>query len=132
MLDALKFRRSRAMKEFLKFVIAGLINGVTGFGVFFVLIRWAGSSPEIANAICYIVALFFAFLLNHFFVFKGSKSSKSTILRFIAAFACAFIMNQAVLFILFRIFSVQAEVAQIFSMIAYSFVFFLLNKYFVF
>ena len=120
------------MKEFLKYVIAGFINAFIGYGVFLTLIRWAGYSPEIANGICYIIAIFFAFLLNRFFVFQGSKISKSTFLRFIFAFVCAFIINQAVLFVLFRIFSIQPEIAQIFSMIAYSIIFFLLNKYFVF
>ena len=120
------------MKEFLKYVIAGLINTAIGYGVFFSLIRWAGVSPEIANATCYIVALVIAFLLNRFFVFQGSTTSKVTILKFITAFACAFIINQVVLFLLFRILSVQPEIAQIFSMMAYAIVFYMLNKFFVF
>jgi len=118
--------------EFIKYSIAGLINAATGYGVFFAMIKLTDFSPEIANAVCYIVSIFFAFLLNRFFVFKGSKISKHTILRYISAFTSAFIINQVVFFILFRIFFLKPEIAQIFSMTSYSTSFFLLNKYFVF
>ncbi|MEI8185264.1 MAG: GtrA family protein [Chlorobiaceae bacterium] len=120
------------MIEFIKYSIAGLINAATGYGVFFAMIKLTDFSPEIANAVCYIVSIFFAFLLNRFFVFKGSKISKHTILRYISAFTSAFIINQVVFFILFRIFFLKPEIAQIFSMTSYSTSFFLLNKYFVF
>jgi len=95
--------------EFIKYSIAGLINAATGYGVFFAMIKLTDFSPEIANAVCYIVSIFFAFLLNRFFVFKGSKISKHTILRYISAFTSAFIINQVVFFILFRIFFLKPE-----------------------
>lgn len=120
------------MNELIKYVVAGLINTATGYGVFWVLLRWVGYSPELANTIGYIVALCVAFLLNLFFVFKGATVSSATVLRFFVAFAGAFILNQAVLFVLFRIFSIRPEIAQIFSMSAYTVGFYLLNKYYVF
>lgn len=120
------------MNELIKYVIAGLINTATGYGVFWMLWRWCGCSPELANAIGYVIALCVAFYLNRFFVFAGADSSMSSILRFFAAFAAAFLLNQAVLIVFFRIFLVPAEIAQAFAMIVYSVTFYLLNKHFVF
>jgi putative flippase GtrA len=120
------------MNELIKYVVAGLVNTATGYGVFWVLLRWVGYSPELANTIGYIVALCVAFLLNRFFVFKGATVSVATVVRFFVAFASAFLLNQVVLFVLFRILSVRPEIAQIFSMSAYTAGFYLLNKYCVF
>lgn len=120
------------MNEFVRYAIAGFVNTASGYGVFWILLRWVGCSPELANLICYIVALCVAFLLNRIYVFKGATVSAATVLRFFVAFAGAFILNQAVLFVLFRILSIRPEISQIFSMSAYTVGFYLLNKYYVF
>lgn len=120
------------MNELIKYMIVGLINTATGYGVFWMLLRWVGCSPELANAISYVIALCVAFYLNRFFVFTGANSSTSSILRFFVAFAAAFLLNQAVLIVFFRIFLVPAEIAQVFAMIVYTVIFYLLNKFYVF
>lgn len=120
------------MNELIRYGIAGVINTATGYGVFWVLLRQAAFSPELANAVSYAIALGVAFLLNRFFVFSGAKASAGAVLRFIAAFAASFSLNQAVLFVLFRIFSIPAEIAQVFAMIVYTVVFYLMNKHFIF
>lgn len=120
------------MNELIKYMIVGLINTATGYGVFWMLLRWVGCSPELANAIGYVIALCVAFYLNRFFVFTGANSSTSSILRFFVAFAAAFLLNQAVLIVFFRIFLVPAEIAQVFAMIVYTVIFYLLNKFYVF
>ncbi|MEI8204589.1 MAG: GtrA family protein [Bacteroidota bacterium] len=120
------------MIELLKYLFAGFINTATGYGVFLILYRRIDCSPEVANALGYLAALCMAFLLNRFFVFSSSAATGSTALRFIIAFAGAFLLNQAVLYLCIRILLVHPEIAQIFSMIAYTFVFYILNKFYVF
>lgn len=120
------------MNEFIKFLVAGVINTLTGYGVFWIMWKWAGFSPEGANAIGYVTALLLAFILNHFFVFSGSVFSMTSVTRFIAAFGTAFAINQGVLFVLFRIFFVPPEIAQVFAMTVYTIIFYFLNKWFVF
>lgn len=120
------------MNEFIKFLVAGVLNTLLGYCIFWILWKWAGFSPEGANAIGYITALFLAFILNRFFVFSGSVITATAVARFIASFGIAFASNQGVLFVLFRIFFVTPEIAQLFAMVAYTIIFYLLNKWFVF
>lgn len=121
------------MKELIKYLVAGFINTAIGYGVFLLLYRVLDYSPEIANTISYMGALCMAFILNRFFVFLHSPTPTTTsAIRFVVAFASAFLLNQAVLFLCIRILLSQPEMGQIFSMISYSVVFYLLNKYYVF
>ena len=120
------------MKEIIKYVFAGLVNTVTGYLVFLMLYRWLKWTPESANTMGYFVALFMAFMLNHYFVFSATALTFPTASRFIVAFIIAFMLNQAVLFFFIQILSVNPEIAQIFSMLAYSITFYFLNKYYVF
>lgn len=122
----------KKLNELIKYGAVGVINTAMGYGVFWFFFRWLNFRPEAANAIGYVAALFLAFILNHIFVFSGSTISSTSAARFIAAFAIAFLINQIVLFVLFRIFSVPPEVAQIFAMIVYTVIFYLFNKHFVF
>ncbi len=118
--------------QLFKYLVAGVINTVVGYGVFLVALRLLGWSPEAANAIGYAFGLCVAFLLNRFFVFVVSGSAASSALRFIAAFSIAFAINQAVLFVCYRLLLIPAEIAQIFAMIVYTVAFYLLNKHYAF
>lgn len=120
------------MNELVKYMIVGLINTAIGYGVFWTLLHWVGCSPELANAFGYAIALCVAFYLNRIFVFSGANSSTSSMLRFFVAFAAAFLLNQAVLIVSFRVFLVPAEIAQVFAMVVYTIIFYLLNKFYVF
>lgn len=118
--------------EIQKYIIAGFVNTAVGYSVFFVALRWMNLDPEIANAVGYAVALTIAFFLNRSFVFAGANSAPNSPVRFIVSFAIAFALNQAALFVLIRMFSLPAEIAQIFSMALYTVAFYLLNKHFAF
>jgi putative flippase GtrA len=116
----------------IKYIFSGLVNTVIGYSVFLTLITLFTIRPEYANAVGYGVALVAAFILNKIFVFDQSKTNRSTIPKFIAAFIAAFSLNQLILFIANRIMGMQAETAQVFAMISYTVSFYFLNKNFVF
>ncbi|KZN15803.1 MULTISPECIES: GtrA family protein [Pseudomonas] len=116
----------------LKYIFAGIANTVIGYGVFLILVTLFNMNPAYANAIGYGVALIAAFLFNKTFVFSQSTTDRSTIPKFVLAFAISFTLNQLVLMIVYRWIGVHAEVAQIFAMASYTIAFYLLNKEFVF
>ncbi|MHC8373103.1 GtrA family protein [Pseudomonas sp. MDT1-85] len=116
----------------LKYIFAGVVNTVIGYGVFLALIILFNTNPAYANAIGYGVALIAAFVLNKIFVFNQSTTDRSTIPKFILAFAISFTINQLVLLIVYQGMGAPAEIAQIFAMVSYTVVFYLLNKEFVF
>jgi putative flippase GtrA len=120
------------LNEFSRYIIAGVVNTATGYGIFWALLKSTSLGPEIANSIGYAIALGVAFILNRVFVFEGARIFAAAATRFVIAFAIAFLLNQAVLFILFRLLSVRPEIAQIFAMATYTVTFYLLNKHFVF
>jgi putative flippase GtrA len=120
------------MMQFLKYIIFGLINTVVGFGVFFALFRIFNISVEYANAAGYGFALIIAFILNKVFVFNKSISNRNTIPKFIIAFIFSFIINQLVLMFFYRLIGLSAEISQTFAMVSYTFLFYFLNKNFVF
>ncbi len=118
--------------ELVRYLAAGVINTLVGYGVFLALLVWAGVAPELANAGGYVTGLLMAFTLNYHFVFAHAVMSLATIWRFMAASLLAFLLNQAVLMVLCRYFLTSPKIAQIFAMIAYTVIFYLLNKWFVF
>ncbi|WP_454868820.1 GtrA family protein [Pseudomonas farris] len=116
----------------LKYIFAGVVNTAIGYGVFLALITLFNTNPAYANAIGYGIALIAAFALNKIFVFNQSTTDRSTIPKFILAFAISFTINQLMLLIVYQRMGVPAEIAQIFAMVSYTVVFYLLNKEFVF
>lgn len=116
----------------LKFIFAGVANTAIGYGVFLLLVTLLDMNPSYANAIGYVIALIAAFILNKTFVFNQSTTDRSTIPKFIVAFGIAFGINQLVLISGYRLAGLDPKIAQVFAMISYTVVFYILNKKFVF
>lgn len=117
---------------FFKYLVAGLVNTLVGYGAFLVLLTTTSILPEIANAISYVIALVVAFILNKVFVFKSSVKNAVAIPKFIAAFAISFLVNQLVLILFYRLLNSPAAIAQIPAMVSYTVVFYVLNKHYVY
>ena len=120
------------LREVLKYSVVGIINTLVGYGVFMVALLGLQYSPELANVIGYTIAFSVSFFLNRFFVFTNTNISLQMGLRFVIAFFVAFAANFGTLVILVRCFLVLPEIAQIFAMIVYTIIFYVLNKNFVF
>ncbi|MFM9383376.1 GtrA family protein [Pseudomonas sp. UV AK001] len=116
----------------LKFIFAGVANTAIGYGVFLLLVTLLDMNPSYANAIGYVIALIAAFILNKTFVFNQSTTDRNTIPKFIVAFGIAFGINQLVLISGYRLAGLDPKIAQVFAMISYTAVFYILNKKFVF
>ncbi|WP_202368670.1 GtrA family protein [Pseudomonas sp. MWU318] len=116
----------------LKYLFAGVANTAIGYGVFLLLVTLFNMNPSYANAIGYVIALVAAFMLNKTFVFNQSATDRGTIPKFIIAFSVSFAFNQLTLLAGYRWIGLDAKTAQIFAMISYTLVFYILNKKFVF
>lgn len=116
----------------LRYTVSGIINTIIGYAVFWCMLRIFYVSPNISNAIGYSVALSVAFYLNRSYVFDVSDYKFSHYLKFLVSFAFAFGFNQFILWWLFYIEGVRPELAQVVSMIFYTIVFYLFNRFFVY
>lgn len=124
--------RTNAVRELGRFLVVGIVNTAFGYGIFWLGLHALGLSAPVSNALSYAISLCLSFVLTRTFVFRDNgKRSGGAAWRFIAAFAIAFAVNQAVLWILLRL-SLRAEIAQLCAMASYTIVFFGLNKFFVF
>lgn len=120
------------LHSFIRFGLVGVINTLVGLAVIAVLLR-LGAGDWIANAASYAVGLCVSFTLNRRWTF-GVRSTVEAqeIGRFLAAFAVSFGANLSVLAMMRGLGFAESLIGQGMAMIAYSIVFFVLSRRFVF
>lgn len=118
--------------EVFRYLVVGLANTGIGYGVIFGCMYILSLSPEISNAIGYAVGLVASYFLHRHFTFRSSGRRQMEFVRFIIAFAIAYLMNLASLIIMVRIISMNAGVSQILAGAVYVACAYILNKCYVF
>jgi len=116
----------------LRFGLVGVVNTLVGLAVIAALLR-LGAGDWISNAASYAVGLCVSFTLNRRWTFGvcGAVDTRE-IARFLCVFAVAFGCNLAVLAAMRSLGFTENLIGQGAAMIAYSAVFFLLSRRFVF
>lgn len=124
--------RALALRELGRFLVVGVLNTAFGYAIFWFGLHVLGLSAPVANTLSYAISLCLSFLLTRRFVFRATAApAHAAAWRFVAAFAIAFAINQAVLRLLLAL-DWRAEIAQLGAMVSYTVVFFILNKFLVF
>lgn len=128
-----------ARREFLasalRYGLAGVLNTLVGFSIIVALDVGLHLPAHLANAIGYAVGICFSFVLSKVFVFKTRKTARSAPVRYGAAVAAAFALNQGVLTLAQLIlprgaaFGVAAQGA---AAVSYTAALFLLSHFWVF
>jgi len=116
--------------EFLRFVLAGLLNTALGYAVFLGLHWGLGLDARPANAAAFAAALAQSLLLNRWYVFRGARMSGIAVLRFSLAFGLAYGLNFLLLSVLLAQ-GVPGALAQVPAMVAYTVTFYLINRLWV-
>lgn len=80
----------RTAEQFIRFLAVGLLNTLFGYGVFAGLVL-AGMPPMPALVLTYVVGITFNFFTTRRFVFQ--RSSRSSLLRFVAAYGVIYVFN---------------------------------------
>jgi putative flippase GtrA len=91
-----------------------------------------GWSSLLANAVGYVVGLVLGFALNRSWTFRHTGRLGTAVIRYLAAFAIAYLANLAMLLLLEEWLGISAYVAQLGAMLTYTVVFYLLSKFVVF
>jgi len=120
------------LRSTIRFGLVGMVNTLVGLAVIAVLLR-LGAGDWLANAASYAVGLCVSFTLNRRWTFgvRGTVEAQE-IGRFLAAFALSFGANLAVLATMRRLGFAESLIGQGTAMVAYSIVFFVLSRHFVF
>lgn len=114
-----------------RFLTVGFLNTLLGYCIIFFAMYVLNWSPIMSNAVGYGVGLMVSYFLNRHYTFKSTKKRLPEMMFFLICFLIAYGGNAAVLQLAIFI-GIDPGVSQIVSGIFYVFVFFFLNKYFVF
>ena len=121
----------------LRFGIVGMINSLVGLAGIWTAMLW-GVSPMYANAIGFGIGLAVSFVLNGRWTFRADNSgsraltSNKALPRFLVAFAVAWPLNAAAVWIVISSAMVSPYIAQLAGIIVYSVIFFVLCRTWVF
>lgn len=118
--------------QFAKFVVVGVLNTAVGLAVIFAAKALLDWSDLAANATGYAVGLVTSFALNRNWTFRDHGKISPALLRFLGAFAAAYLANLATVFSLRDFAHVDAYVAQAAGVVPYTMLFFLISRAFVF
>ena len=115
-----------------RFGAVGVVNTLVGYGVIYLCMLGLGLSPVVSNVAGYAIGLCCSFMLNRRLTFRSRGSARREAARFLLAFAAAYACNLLVLMFAMRELGVHPVWAQLVAGVAYTAVFFLLSKFFVF
>lgn len=118
--------------QFAKFLVVGVFNTVVGLAFIFAAKALLGWGDLAANASGYAVGLVTSFALNRSWTFRDGGRVSPALLRFLAAFAAAYLANLATVFALRDLAHVDSYVAQAAGVVPYTILFFLASRAFVF
>jgi putative flippase GtrA len=121
-----------SLAQGLRFVAVGLVNTFTGLLVIYSLKYLAGTADVKANAIGYAVGMLVSFGLNRNWTFAHRGAPSRSVIRFLMTMAIAYAMNLLVVLVSLRALGVNAYIAQVLGMPAFTITSFLLCKYWVF
>lgn len=122
----------RTVREMLAFGMVGVINTLVGYSVIYACMLGLGMGAVASNVAGYAVGLCCSFVLNRRLTFRSGGSAQGEVVRFLATFVIAYLVNLGVLLLSIDHVGVPAVYAQVIAGVAYTGVFFVLSKWFVF
>jgi putative flippase GtrA len=120
------------MIQFLRYVAVGVLNTFLGYFVIFGCMYLLGMHPVASNIAGYAVGLVVSYTLNRSYTFNSTQDRRPEILRFLAVFAIAYMLNFVALLLLIYEFGMHEGLSQVAAGVVYVGSAFLMNKYYVF
>lgn len=130
-LHALKSYLMREATYVGRYAGSSVVNTTVGFALIFSAMA-IGLSPFISNCIGYAVGFFLGLLLTRKWVFRSQGHIVFENIRYFIAFLIAFLVNLFVLHICVNVLMVYPVLSQILAAASYTFLMFLLSRFFVF
>ena len=109
----------------------GVLNTLLGFAAIFILMGF-GVSPILANIFGYVFGLLLGFLVAKKFVFRSNGHFVSETVRYLLAFAAAFLINLAALELFLDMFGFNPYISQILAAASYTVAMYVFSRMFVF
>ncbi len=128
--------KDKPLLELIKYGICGALSTILDIGVFWLLANVFNLYYLIANAIAWIVALFFSFLVNKYYVFE-SKSFKKEVwvkesVEFFGARGLACGIDMGGMYYLVSVIGVNKNYAKLIITVVVIIINYILSKYWIF
>jgi putative flippase GtrA len=116
---------------FSRYLGGGVLNTLLGFAAIFLLMGF-GVSPILANTGGYAFGLLLGFVVAKKFVFRSNGHFVSETVRYLMAFAIAFLINLTVLELFINLFELNPYISQILAAASYTVAMYVFSRMFVF
>lgn len=125
-------KSKESILQFIKFGIVGVSNTLLTAATIWILMKIFHTSDYISNIVGYIIGLINSFIWNRKWTFANNSTIKETIFKFLATFAVSYLIQLGNLYLLLHFTQIDPYICQLLSIVTYTFVNFLLNKYYTF
>lgn len=121
-----------AIIQLVKYSIIGIFNTLIGLGVIYFSYNILKLNYIVSNAIGYIFGLINSFFWNKNWTFQSSKSTARSIFPFLLVFLLSYFGNLAIVIFSVDYLGIHPNIAQLFGILTYSTINFVLNKFWTF
>ncbi len=114
--------------QFLKFSFVGVLNTLITLLTIWVCVNVFSTSHYVANVVGYVIGVMNSYFLNKFWTFNNKSKVGVTFVKFIGVFGISYLIQFGVLAFLLHYTHLEPYVSQLFSMVVYTVINYLLNK----
>lgn len=119
-------------QQFIKFGLVGILNTLLTLSLIFICSYVLNFYYLISNGIGYIAGFINSFLWNKYWTFRSKGSIFKEFIKFFKVFLICYGIQFFFVFTFVQVFKIAESISQIIGMVIYTFVNFLLNKFFTF
>ena len=125
-------KSTRLLIQFVKYGVVGISNTLLTAAIIWIMMKVCHSSDYVSNIIGYIVGLINSFIWNRRWTFENNSQLSKTAFKFIITFAISYLLQLGNLYLLLNYTTFDAYFCQLTSIVVYTSVNFILNKYYTF
>ena len=128
--------RKRQLKELILYGICGALTTILDIGIFWVLANIANLHYLAANAIAWILAITFSFLVNKYYVFESKSFGREVWVKeaaeFFGARGLSCVVDMGGMFLLVSILGINKNYAKLFINLVVIVINYILSKFWIF
>lgn len=125
-------KTSKPLIQLIKFGIVGVFNTLLTAVTIWILLKVLHYSDYVSNIIGYLVGLMNSYIWNRKWTFASTTKLSDTLFKFILTFGISYLFQLGNLYLLRHFTSIDPYVCQLISIVVYTCINFVLNKFYTF